>query len=253
MDSTKLKVSVIGCGWLGLAICESLLANGYIVKTTTSTNEKRSKLAFCYDVYLFDIKTQRIAPALLDCDILIYTIPPLGASEVQTFFKSVASEQKILFISSTSVYGKSQGPCNEDSLLNPESKNGQILKKTEAFLQEHFTHATIVRPGGLYGDLRHPIYSLQGKKELKTGQDLLHLVHRDDCVAATLSIIKNNVWNEVINLVNDLRVPKAEYYPQKAQSLGLVPPQYLEAPNSNPTSLSNQKSKKLLALNYNNL
>lgn len=253
MDSTKLKVSVIGCGWLGLSLCQSLLAKGHILKTTTSSNEKRSKLAASYDVYLFDITTQQIAPALLDCDVLIYTIPPLGRGEVQTFFKDMASEQKILFISSTSVYGKSQGPCNEDSPLNPESKNGQILKKTETFLQEHFKQLTIIRPGGLYADLRHPIYSLQGKKDLTTGQDLLHLVHRDDCVAAIISIIENNVWNEIINLVNDLRIPKAEYYPQKAQSLGLVPPQYLEAPNPNPTSISNQKSKKLLALKYNNL
>jgi nucleoside-diphosphate-sugar epimerase len=250
MDLHKLKITVIGCGWLGLPLCERLIAAGHKVVTTTTTPEKKAHHLKKLDVHLFDVISQVPDQNLLACDIIIYTIPPLGLGEVERFFHAVDPDSKILFISSTSVYGKSEGVTNEESELTPQTKNGKYLKASESYLRAHFKNLTIVRPGGLYGENRHPVNSLQGKTDLTTGQELLHLVHRDDCIDAILKIIENQSWSEDFNLVNDLRIPKEDYYTEEAKKLGLTPPQYIHTPQENPTNISNEKSKKMLALQY---
>ncbi|MDO9182487.1 MAG: hypothetical protein Q7U04_08760 [Bacteriovorax sp.] len=250
MDSKKLNITVIGCGWLGLPLCQYLLALGHKVTTTTTTSQKKELLQKTLKIQLFDVTSQIPDQNLLACDVIVYTIPPLGLGEVERFFHAVDPNAKIIFISSTSVYGKSEGSINEESLLTPQRKNGKILKMSELYLRSHFKNLTIIRPGGLYDENRHPIYSLQGKTNLTTGQELLHLVHRDDCIEAIANIIKNQSWSEDFNLVNDLRISKQDYYTEEAMRLGLTPPEYIHTAQVNPTNISNEKSKNKLALNY---
>lgn len=250
MNQIKSKITVIGSGWLGLPLCESLMAAGHTVLTTTTSSVKYEKLHRILNIQVFDCLTQIPDKNLTSSDIIIYTIPPLGPGEVERFFNGVDPVHKIIFISSISVYGKSEGATNEESMFNPQTKNGMLLKDCEGHLRSQFKNLTIIRPGGLYDDNRHPIFSLQGKKNLTTGEEFLHLVHRDNCIEAVLKIIELNCWSEDFNLVNDLRILKKDYYPDVARKLGLVPPEYSQTANINPTNISNGKSKKMLALNY---
>lgn len=254
MDFNKLKVSVIGCGWLGLPLCESLIQHGCQVITTTTDHEKLNLLRSKLNIQLLDITDTPVAiqvdPDLLKCDVLIYTVPPLGLGEVERFFASVAHDQKIIFISSTSVYGKNQGAVTEESSFDPNSENALVLREAEKYLKNRFRQLSIIRPGGLYGEKRHPVYFLAGRKGITSGEEYLHLVHRDDCVRAILKIIGADFIGENFNLVSDLRILKKDYYTEIAKKLGLVPPQFTVAPLSNPTNITNDKSKKLLSLTY---
>lgn len=257
MKSKIVKISVIGCGWLGFPMCESLQAGGYNVTTTASNVSKKMGLDPNFKTILFDIKTDLVEESLINTDVIIYTIPPLGLKELEVFLKTVHADQKIIFISSTSVYGKSLGDCNEDTPLSPDTRNGKLLVESENFLHQNFKNTTILRPGGLFGEfnhhLRHPIHFLKGKKDLTNGSEWLHLVDGRDCIKAILKIIENDLWNEDINLINDLRVKKSDYYPQIAKNLQLEVPHYLNHQLLNPTKISNQKSKKLLNIIYNNV
>jgi len=250
MDFNKLKVSIIGCGRLGLPLCESLVERGYQILTTTTSNEKRDQLLSKFNIQRLDITNMQIDQDLLDCDILIYTIPPLGLGEVENFFKSVRQDQKIIFISSTSVYGKNQGEVTENSPFDPTSKNALVLREAESYLKERFKNLTIIRPGGLYGDKRHPVYFLAGKTGIASGEEYLHLVHLADCVSAIVKIIEGKFIGEDFNLVSDLRVLKKDYYAKMANKLGLAPPLFTGLALSNPTNIINDKSKKLLSLTY---
>lgn len=256
MDSTFLKTSVIGCGWLGRPLCETLQSKGYDVTTTTSQTAKKKELDAHFRTLLYNIGSDAPEESLLNANVIIYTIPPLGLKEVEGFFSNVPREKKIIFISSTSIFGKSIGICDEKSPSNPDTKNGKLLVESERFLRQNFTKATILRPGGLFGEfnkkLRHPIYFLQGKQNLENGSEWLHLVDGHDCIQAILNIIEKNLWNDDFNLINDLRLKKSEYYPQIAKNLDLEPPHYLEHSLANPTKISNEKSKKILSIVYNN-
>jgi nucleoside-diphosphate-sugar epimerase len=264
LNIVKASVTVIGCGWLGLPLCEALASQGQLAATTSSQPEKIVRLSHQFTILPFDIKTEAPNEDLLMSDVIVYTIPPLGLGEVERFFKKIDPHKKIIFISSISIYGKFLGDCNEETLPIPESKNGKLLIQSESFLRAHFKKLTILRPGGLFGQfdevLRHPINSLQGKKNLTNGSEWLHLVDGHDCLFAIKKIIKDNIWNEDFNLVNDVRVRKSEYYPQIANKLGLTAPQYVDQNEITPTSnhtlnhtkISNEKSKKYLSLIYHN-
>lgn len=245
-----MNITVIGCGWLGLPLCESLIAAGHKVITTTTNPSKIQQYKKKLNIRLFDIKAEAPDQDLLSSEVIIYMIPPLGENEVEHFFHAADPDQKIIFISSTAVYGKSQGPVDEESDFFPESPHGIRLLASESYLRVHFKNLTILRPGGLTGLDRHPVYFLQGKKGLTNGNEYLHLVDREDCIHAILEIIEKQVWSQSFNLVNDTRVLKKDFYTKEAMRLGLTPPQYQEVKMENPTNISNLKSKRVLSLNY---
>lgn len=254
MEKTKLKVSVIGCGWLGLPLCKRLQSLGYEIITTSSHQDKINLLSDQFTILEFDLIKQNPDEQLLNSDFVIYTIPPRELDLVEAFFRKLKADQKTIFISSTSVYGKMQGDCTEDTPKFPESKNGKLLLETETSLKKLVKNLTIIRPGGLYGEKRHPINFLQGKTDLDNGQELTHLVHLDDCINAIIKIMTLNLWGNEFNLVNDIRIKKEKYYPETANLRGLIAPQYKKITNEikNQTNISNEKSKRLLSMKYMN-
>lgn len=246
----KNKIAIIGCGWLGLPLVKKLSALGHSITTTTTTLDKNIELNNFFSSIIFDVTKNRPNKELTNSNVLIYTIPPLGKNEVESFFQNIDQDKKIIFISSTSIYGKNQGVVDEDSSFDPKSKNALVLRKAEEFLKIQFKNLSIVRPGGLYADKRHPIYFLAGKTGITSGDEYLHLVHRDDCINAVTKMIELNLIGEDFNLISDLRILKKDYYTNLAKKLHFTPPIFEHFPVLNPTNISNEKSKKLLQLNY---
>lgn len=232
----KKNIGLIGRGWLGTPLEIALRNNGYQVFSTTSKS--------------FDITKDAIPKEFHDCDILIYTVPPLGLKEVENFFNKIDSNKKIIFTSSTSYYGKNQGLVNEESLSSKEITSAPVLFESENFLKNKFKNLTIIRPGGLYGEKRHPVFFLAGRTGITTGNEHLHLVHQMDCINAMISILKKDIWNEDFNLVSDLRILKKDYYLMMAKKLNLTPPEFSEIEIKNPTNISNQKAKEKLSINF---
>ena len=56
--------------------------------------------------------------------------------------------------------------------------------------------------------------------------------------------MKLNSWNEIYNIVSDVKFRKNEYYTMMANKLGIAQPQYLQYEKSmKETVISNAKSK----------
>jgi len=83
-------------------------------------------------------------------------------------FIEKASVQKLIFISSTSVYADDNSLVSEDTIPMPTLESGKQLVAIENRLMENKNFkTTVVRFGGLIGKDRHPIRFLAGKKKLK--------------------------------------------------------------------------------------
>jgi nucleoside-diphosphate-sugar epimerase len=249
------NLGVIGRGWLGKPLVSELKKNGNFHLWCTSYHDQSEELKHDGISYsCLDIKNVTELPKeLLLCEILIYTIPPLPLDIVKSFLERIPSDKKMIFLSSTSVYGKGLGEVDENIFLNVHNTSSPLLIETENFIRSHFKTSTILRLGGLYGQDRHPIFFLTGKKDLTTASEWLHLVSQNDCVKAILSVLDQNIWNETINIISDLRIKKEIYYTTLANKLSLTAPQYLPAVAlSHETKISNQKSKRLLGMKYEN-
>lgn len=242
---------LIGCGWLGKPLAKNLLPEGYKLLVTTASDKSPDFLDDGISYITFDLIQDPFSPEILKADVLIYTIPPLPLMAVKNFFNHIPLDKKIIFTSSTSVYGKNLGSVDESFALDSENTQSPLLVETENYLKERFKNITILRLGGLYGEKRHPVYFLSGKKDLTTGQEFLHLAHQDDCILAIKKIISNEAWGETINVISDLRVSKKDYYTDMAQKLSLPLPLYKESDKGlKETKISNKKSKDLLGMTY---
>jgi nucleoside-diphosphate-sugar epimerase len=263
------QISILGCGWLGLPLAKTLLDNDFAVKGSTTSNEKLSVLENLgiqpYLVVLSEDKTEGNLNGFLEnSKILIIDIPPkLRGSGTdpstalrKTFVEKIkniipilekSTVEKVLFVSSTSVYPEDNSIITEDSPLNPETESGRQLVIVEELLQSNANFkTTILRFGGLIGEDRHPIPFLAGKRNLENPKAPINLIHQLDCIGIILEILRQAqndklVWGETFNAVAPFHPNREEYYTQKAIDFSLELPQFnLESPTFGKTILSSK-------------
>ncbi len=261
-----MKISILGCGWLGFPTGLHLQKKGATVKGSTTSEEKLEKLKKAgIDSWLIHITDQvecDTCNEFWDADILYLNIPP-GRSNKQKLrqypgrIQAVANKviehgiDWVIFASSTSVYNKFGGLTGEDEAdpAHASSESGRILLRCEAYLQNQVQFdTTIIRFGGLYGYDRHPGNYLAGKKDLADANKPVNLIHRDDCIHITDQIIEQNIRNDIFNAVSDGHPTRKEFYQSVASQFGFEAPTFLPDEKSDYRVVSNQKLKK--TLNY---
>jgi nucleoside-diphosphate-sugar epimerase len=250
------QISILGCGWLGLPLAKALLGNGFSIKGSTTSVEKLSILENSgiqpYLIALSEDKTTGNLDGFLEnSKILIIDIPPkLRVNSKEDFISKIenlipfiekSTVEKVLFISSTSVYGDSSSfDCAQDDTLSvteetktcPDTESGKQLVQTEQLLQENSNFiTTILRFGGLIGEDRHPIKFLTGRKNIENPKAPINLIHQEDCIGIILEILRQAQndkleRNETFNAVAPYHPSRKEYYTQKAVDLNLELPEF---------------------------
>ncbi|MEW2920948.1 SDR family oxidoreductase [Muricauda sp. ANG21] len=236
------KIGVLGCGWLGLPLAKRLLKDSYKVFGTTTSADKLQALEK-EGVHPFKISVKPtkihgdIQGFLSQIDVLIINVPPrLRGSQNESFIDKMellhseiqkSGVKKVIFVSSTSVYGNLEGEVTERTPPNPVTESGkQLVQSEELFLSDPHISTTIIRFGGLIGPDRHPVTMLSKKQHLTNGNDPVNLIHLEDCIHIISIILKNKYWGEVFNGVNPFHPPKIEYYNSEATKRGLPLPPY---------------------------
>ena len=236
------KISILGCGWLGLPLAKVLLQNGFGVKGSTTSTEKLTYLKQSgIEPFLISLSEKETIGAfsefILDSEILIINIPPkLRSPEKENFVAKIrhtipfieqSTIKNVLFISSTSVYNDAVQLVYHDTPPNPDTESGKQLLETEQLLQNN-THfkTTILRFGGLIGQDRHPVKFLAGRDNLDHPEAPINLIHQNDCIGIILQIIATASWNETFNAVTPFHPSRKKYYTQKAIDMNLPLPQF---------------------------
>ena len=242
------KISILGCGWLGLPLAKALLKNDYLVNGSTTSEEKLTVLKNAgiapFLIVLSENKTtENLTNFLENSEILIIDVPPkLRGRETENFVSKIrnvipfiekSSVKNVLFISSTSVYNDDDPFVTEKTIPKPDTESGKQLLETEQLLQNssHF-ETTVLRFGGLIGEDRHPIHFLAGRENLDNPNAPINLIHKEDCIGIILKIIENDAWNETFNAVAPSHPSREMYYSQKALDLDLALPRFNPDNNS---------------------
>jgi len=261
-----MQISVLGCGWLGLPLAQALLAEGHIIKGSTTTEAKLSLLQQ-EGIKPFLISLPEGGPAgnftdfLKGSDVLIIDVPPkLGGDKSESYVEKIRSVipaveaarmKKVLFVSSTSVYADDNSVVTEVIVPKPETESGRQLLETEKLLQENLNFkTTILRFGGLIGEGRHPVYHLTGRENLPNPDAPVNLIHRDDCIGIIKAIIAKDAWGETFNAVAPYHPTREEYYTAKAKELGLVEPHFDDATPSVGKTIASGKLISRLDYNF---
>jgi len=168
---------------------------------------------------------------------LVINVPPKlrgGNKEnyvkkIQLLLESVkiAKTKKVIFVSSTSVYGDINAEVTEETIPQPSTESGkQLLASENIFKNTPELRTTIIRFGGLIGSDRHPITMLSGRKGLTNGNAVINLIHLEDSIGIIKAIIQDDWWGELFNGVYPYHPTKQEYYSSEAQKRGLILPEY---------------------------
>lgn len=250
------QISILGCGWLGLPLAKSLLEKGFSVNGSTTSLEKIAVLEeagihpFLVSLSAVEVSAETkisIENFLENSDVLIINIPPKlrgnssdasGAlsmtfvAKIQSIIPFIenSSVEKVIFVSSTSVYSDDNWIINEETIPNPDTESGKQLLEVEQLLQSNKNfQTTILRFGGLIGEDRHPIKFLAGRKNIENPEGPINLIHQVDCIGIIEAIYETNSWQETYNAVTPYHPIRKEYYTHKAIELNLPLPEFDES------------------------
>ncbi len=163
--------------------------------------------------------TEKNATAKLSCDydIVLITLTPgersanaykktyLDAvSNLVEHFSKYQSKARFIFVSSTRVYGQSNGErISEISLTSPMDEQGLLLLKTEQKILENISSSVIVRFSGIYGGQRQYFFNKikQGIKVQQTPPYFTNRIHQDDCVGILVFLISKMLANEFLESI----------------------------------------------------
>jgi len=205
------NVSVLGCGWLGMPLAISLLDEGYSVKGSTTTEKKVSLLEINnIDPYLLDVTSFEEFDDFLDSDILIIAITSKDIDGFESLISQIenSSIQKVIFISSTSVYGRrNKVMTEEDEVLQTPLSQIENL-----FRENTFFETTILRFAGLFGDERHPSNWFKNERKIPQPKGFVNMIHKEDCIEIIHEIIDQNCWNETFNACSNHHPTRREFY-----------------------------------------
>ena len=269
------KISILGCGWLGLPLAKSLLAKSYEVKGST-TSESKLEVLKNAGISPFQIQLEEhqvigtIEDFLKETNVLVIDIPPglrrdFSTSLEMTFVNKVktlipfiekSGVQKVVFVSSTSVYGDSFPviEITEETKPNPDTESGKQLVIAETLLQSnpHFK-TNVIRFGGLLGDDRHPVKFLAGRTNVENPDAPVNMIQREDCIGIIEKILKHvqyDNWGETFNAVAPQHPTRKAYYHKKAEILNLPLPTFAENSESKGKIISSEKVETILGYSF---
>jgi len=238
------RVSIVGCGWLGMPLGKFLVEKGWEVKGTTTTFEKVPQIQdMGMEGFYLQVAGGKIHgewEEALDSETLILNIPPRrrrDPNEAEDYYHLRIKRllnglphtpvKNILFISSTSVYGSISGTVTEETEGQPPfSASAMSLLAVEQNLILSRFRTTILRLGGLIGPGRHPVNFLAGRRSLTGGGEPVNLIHLTDCIGLIYRIIQHDTWGQIFHGSAASHPLKADYYPEVARKKGLTPPDY---------------------------
>jgi nucleoside-diphosphate-sugar epimerase len=239
----KSRISILGCGWLGLEVAKAFIKNGYEVKGSATSPEKLPDLrSEGIDSYLVHFDGDEIPDLqdFLDSDVLIIAIPPGRKNpdgnsnyrlmaDVLTRKLPKSKIHRIILISSTSVYGDPNKILAEADEPQPDTESAKLLIEVEKqFMLLKDKEVIVVRPGGLIGDDRYPGRFFSGKNEIENGLAPVNLIHKADITGIVYALALAERASGIYNAVAPHHPTKKEFYTLAAFQVGLAPPNFLE-------------------------
>jgi nucleoside-diphosphate-sugar epimerase len=237
-------ISILGCGWYGLPLAKALRSRNYIVKGSTTSQEKMATLKQVdIEPYLVNFEEDKVTcdPKFLNSKILVICIPPKRSTGAQSSFPRKiqnilnaaenSNVENIIFTSSTAVYGDHNQMVTEIDEPEPETPSGQAMVRAEQILRHQNIKTTIIRFAGLIGPERDPARFFAGKTNVPNGRAPVNLIHLEDCIGLTVSILEQNAFGHIFNASCPDHPSRQDFYTRAATRSKLEVPTFIDELN----------------------
>ena len=259
-----MKLLIAGCGYLGTALAEHFAQKGNEVWGLRRGAPPRGDSKF-YPITadLLDPKTLKGLPVV---DTVIFCqAPKRGVDNYRdTYFEATKNllsvlkregrPQRIIFISSTSVYGTRDGswvdettpPAVQGYATPQEESQAKILLDTEDLVRSSGFSPIIFRLGGIYGPGRHRLRLLkEGKIQPSFSNAYVNRIRLEDIVAGAELLLNKGKGGQVYLGVDDEPVTQKEFYSWIARELCMNISNGRDAETFSGKRCSNKRIKEL--------
>jgi nucleoside-diphosphate-sugar epimerase len=218
----KKDISILGCGWLGLALGKKLVKAGCNVKGSTTSPEKIKRLNEVeIEPFKVDI-SQEIEKnnAFFSSEIMIIAVTSKSSTDFKRLIAQIEAStiKRVIFVSSTSVYPSNNQVVTEES----ETVHTKLFQIEELFRHNVSFKTTVIRFGGLFGFDRVPGKFHPSGKRIPNPEGFVNLIHRDDCIGIIKEIINQEVWGETFNGCCDSHPKRRAFYGEQRLLLGIT-------------------------------
>ena len=266
-----MDLTIVGCGYVGLALAERLQPRRPQLKLTltTTSSERLEQLSPMADrVELCDATDPvQLRNALRQSSSAVFCLGPKGDRQVDangyrhTFVDSfhcltsllpqLPKLRQIVYTGSCSVYGDAAGDwVDEQTPPAPGRGHGDVLLESEQLLSGiSGRRVCILRLGALYGpgrDLDRRLRGLAGLERPGSGSTYSNWLHVADAAGA-LEAALDAEWAGLVNVVNDEPIRLRDLVGRSLQRQGLAPVRWLgqDEPGSGGRRICNNRLKQL--------
>jgi nucleoside-diphosphate-sugar epimerase len=202
------KILIIGCGAIGTQLAQVLSANGHQV-TGLKRNPPETATGNV-DYFAADITSPAdLKDLAIDFDTLYFIVSPDGCNEesyrdiyesglnnLLNKFSQADSKPHWIFVSSTSVYGQSQGEwVDEDSVAQPDNTTSQLIRQAEQKLMALDADNIVVRFSGIYGPGREYLLkmAMQAPAIQQYPPYFTNRIHQHDCIGVLAFLLERSM------------------------------------------------------------
>jgi nucleoside-diphosphate-sugar epimerase len=246
-----MRVLIIGCGYIGLALGARLVRAGHeVFGLRRSVHRGEDLKAAGINPVACDITNpDQLARLPRDCERVVSCVAS-GGGDAESYralylngtrnvieWLSASPPVQFVYTSSTSVFGQNDGSeVDEASPTEPGTDTGRILVETENVILEAARQgrlpASILRLGAIYGPGRGYWLKqfLNGEARIEgQGDRYLNMIHRNDVVGAIVAALDRSQTGEVYNAVDDEPVTQLVFFQWLSNFLGRPMPIAVEA------------------------
>jgi len=227
------RTLIIGCGYVGLPLALRLHEQGHEITGWVHSEASAAELKAqpFHRIVTGSVADAEIWAAIVDTfDVVIHCASSGrggAAAYEEVFLRGVAMmnahqpKARRLFVSSTSVYGQTQGEVvTEKSVAEPSTDTGRILRLAEMAALVEGT--MVVRSAGIYGPGRGVLWEKFKREEAVIEGDGLrwiNQIHQSDLVGALAWLMEKGMPGEIYNASDDAPVTQADFYAWCAEFL----------------------------------
>jgi nucleoside-diphosphate-sugar epimerase len=247
---------IVGCGFTGRRLARRLRADGekVIVSRRSLGDAERDARTIGADVRAVELElgaTENWGEALADAVVVVVLAPPGPASpDAERDLVLECSRRdvgRLVYISSTGVYGRGQGEAwmNESSALAPIGTLGQGRKAVDEAVRLAGHSAglsvAVLRPPGIYGPGRglHRRIAAGKYRIIGDGSTYVSRVHVDDLVEAILLVgRKDSLKHDAFNVADDHPARAIDVAFGVADRLGVERPRLVPVDEASPQAVA---------------
>ena len=246
-----MRVLIVGCGYVGMALAERLVREGHevIAWRRRGAVDAPAGLSGVRWVAADITRPESLPRTEATFDAVVNTVASTvggvedyqrvyldGTRHLLAWLRS-APPRQFIYTSSTGVYGQDDGSdVDENGPTQPAAATARVLVEAEQELfrahREQGFPAIVLRLAGIYGPGRGYWMRqfLAGEARIEgDGGRILNMIHRDDVANTAIAVMARGRVGEAYNVVDDEPVRQLELFRWLATRLGRPLPPAAEA------------------------